>query len=311
MSYTWLELVAATTTELGLGSAPTVVAGASDVQTQQLGALANRCGEMLLRMREWTQLQAEWDIAVSPPIVRTGTVTSGSTMITGLSSTAGLVAGTYAIIGNYITQAARLVSVDSATQVTMTEPATASGSAQSITFSKDTYAAPADMLAPINRTHWDRTRRWELIGPMSPQEDEWMRSGIVATGPRRRFRVVGRGTNTFRIWPPPTALDSPAALAFEYITTNWAQDVLGIPKARFTADDDTCVFPDDIMLMGVKWLWLQAKGMEYAAFRDDWMTAAQNASATDGGAPTLSLAQGSWPLLIGPGNVPDTGYGGP
>jgi hypothetical protein len=63
------------------------------------------------------------------------------------------------------------------------------------------------------------------------------------------------------------------------------------------------------MLMGVKWLWLQSKGMEYAAFRDDWMRQVEQSGATDGASPTLNMAGGNWPLLIGPGNVPDTGFG--
>jgi hypothetical protein len=46
----------------------------------------------------------------------------------------------------------------------------------------------------VNGTAWDRTQRWQLLGPVSPQEDQWMRSGVTATGPRRRFRQVGRGT---------------------------------------------------------------------------------------------------------------------
>ena len=174
---------------------------------------------------------------------------------------------------------------------------------------RSTYPVPDDLLAPINRTFWDRSRRWELVGPMSPQEDEWLRSGIVATGPRRRFRFEGRGTSTFRIWPPPGTSDSPASLAFEYTSAYWATAASGTPKARFTADADTCVFPDDIMLMGVKWLWLQSKGMEYAAFRDDWRRQVEQAGATDGASQTLNMAGSSWPILIGPGNVPDTGFG--
>lgn len=309
MAYSWLELVSAVTVELGLGSAPSAVAAATDVQTVQLGALANRCGDMLVRMRDWTALQAEWNITVAAPTSLTGSVTSGSAIVTGLSSTAGLTADLFAVTGDYITQASRLLSVDSGTQVTLTQPATATGTGQTLLFAKDVYAAPADMLAQINRTHWDRSRRWELVGPMSPQQDQWMRSGIVATGPRRRFRFLGRGTNVFRIWPPPTTIDSPAALAFEYVSAYWAQDVVAEPKARFTVDTDTCVFPDDVMLMGMKWLWLQSKGMEYAAFRDDWMRQVEHAEAVDGGAPTLNMAGSSWPILIGAGNIPDTGYG--
>lgn len=309
MPYTWLQLGQAVVAEMGLGSTPATVAGASDDQTRQIGALANRCGEMLLRMREWVALQTEWEIATSAPVTLTGNITANSTAVTGLSSTTGLLAGRMAVLGDYMVQGTRLDSVVNATSVTLSQPATATQTGATLVFAQDVYTAPADMLAPINRTFWDRSRRWELIGPMSPQEDEWMRSGIVATGPRRRFRFLGRGVNTFRIWPPPTTLDSPAVLAFEYTSANWAQDASGTPKARFTADADTCIFADDLMLMGVKWLWLQSKGMEYAALRDDWLRQVEQAAATDGASPTLNMAAGNWPILIGPGNVPDSGFG--
>lgn len=309
MPYTWLQLGQAVVAEMGLGPTPATVAGANDDQTRQIGALANRCGEMLLRMREWVALQTEWEISTAAPVTLTGNLTANSTAVTGLSSTTGLLAGRMAVLGDYMVQGTRLDTVVNATSVTLSQPATATQTGATLVFAQDVYTAPADMLAPINRTFWDRSRRWELIGPMSPQEDEWMRSGIVATGPRRRFRFLGRGVNTFRIWPPPTSLDSPAVLAFEYTSVNWAQDAAGTPKARFTVDTDTCIFADDMMLMGVKWLWLQSKGMEYAAFRDDWLRQVEQAAATDGASPTLSMAAGNWPILIGPGNVPDSGYG--
>lgn len=309
MALTWLQLTQAITVELGLGGSPTSVAGALDTQTQQIGALLNRCGDMILRTREWTALQTEWNINVAPPIFATGDLVAGSTTVSNMSSTAGLLAGQMSVLGDQLTQATRLVSVDGGTQVTLTQPSNVTANGVTLTFSQDVYAAPADMLTPINRTHWDRTRRWELIGPMSPQEDEWMRSGIVATGPRRRFRMLGRGVNVFRIWPPPTAVDAPAALAFEYQSAHWVTAASGTPKAKYTLDDDTAVFDDDLMVMGGKWLMMQAKGMEYAAIRDDWLRQLNHASGADGGAPTLDMARGRWPILIGPGNIPDTNYG--
>jgi hypothetical protein len=42
-----------------------------------------------------------------------------------------------------------------------------------------------------NRTMWDRTNRWELLGPDSPQIDQWHRSGIVTTGPRQSLPEIG------------------------------------------------------------------------------------------------------------------------
>ena len=54
----------------------------------------------------------------------------------------------------------------------------------------------------IGQTWWDRTNRWALLGPDSPQIDQWHRSGIYVTGPRRHFRQIGNTTNAWRIWPP-------------------------------------------------------------------------------------------------------------
>lgn len=304
---TWAGIVQTAAAELALTGVSPAVASANDGLTRQLGALANRCGQMVADSSEWTGLSAQAIVEVAPPIALTGNVTLGSRVVTGLPSTAGLTAGLFAVSGDYITEATRLVSVDSATQVTLDQVATASG-ASSLLFARDTYAVPVDFSSFISRTFWDRSRQWELIGPMTPQEDQWMRSGIVATGPRRRFRKIGRGQEVFRIWPPPTNLDSPATLAFEYSSEYWAQDANGAPKPNFTADNDTCAFRDEVMVQGVKWLFLQAKGFEYTQFRDQWMASLSMAQARDTGARTLNLAHRPWPVLIGPGNVQDADF---
>jgi hypothetical protein len=210
--------------------------------------------------------------------------------------------------GEGLVQATRLAIVDGATQITMTQQAVASG-ARELIFSRDVYESPDDFQSFINRTHWDGSRRWELIGPMSPQEYEWMQRGIVATGPRRRFRQFGRGANNFYIWPAPTSLDSPAVLSFEYSSANWATGADGTTKPLMTSDSDTNVFPDDLMVMGAKWLWMQAKGFDYAGLRQDWMDQVTTSMSQDGGARTVNMAVSAWPILIGPGNVPDTGFG--
>jgi hypothetical protein len=304
---TWSQIVTTAARELALSGVTPAVASANDPLTQQLGALANRCGQMVADSSAWVGLTMQGIVEVAPPIVLTGTVTQGSAVVTGLSSTAGLIAGRYAVSGTYLTEATRLLTVDSATQITLDQVATASGSA-TLTFALDTYDVPADFRSFISRTFWDRSRQWELIGPMSPQEDQWMRSGIVATGPRRRFRKIGRGRAVFRIWPPPTDLDSPATLGYEYTSEYWAQDANDVPKAMFTQDTDTCVFRDDVMVLGLKWLFLQAKGFEYESFKRMWEAELGTAMAQDTGARTLSLVQRPWPVLIGPGNVQDADF---
>ncbi len=307
MALTWSQIVQTAAAELALTGVSAAVASANDGLTRQLGALANRCGQMVSDSSEWVGLTGQGIVEVLPPTQLTGTLTSGSAVVTGLSSTAGLTAGLFVVSGEYITEATRLVSVDSTTQVTLDQVATASGSV-SLLFARDTYNVPEGFRSFISRTFWDRSRQWELIGPMSPQEDQWMRSGIVATGPRRRFRKIGRGLPVFRIWPPPTDLDSPATLAFEFQSEYWAQDANGEPKEKFTADNDTCIFRDEVMVQGLKWLFLQAKGFDYVDFRAAWLADLSTAQAQDTGARTLSLSGRPWNSLIGPGNVQDADF---
>jgi hypothetical protein len=303
---TWAGIVQTAAAELALTGVSPAVASANDGLTRQLGALANRCGQMVADSSDWVGLTQQGIVEVVPPIVLTATLTAQSAVV-GVPSTAGIVAGAFVVIGENITEATRVVAVNSATQLTMDQVATGSGTF-SLTFARDTYDVPADFRSFISRTFWDRSRQWELIGPMSPQEDQWMRSGIVATGPRRRFRKVGRGQQVFRIWPPPTDLDSPATLAYEYTSDYWAQDANGAPKPLFTADNDTTVFRDEVMVQGVKWLFLQAKGFDYVDFRAAWMADLSVSMAKDTGARTLNLAQRPWPVLIGPGNVQDADF---
>jgi hypothetical protein len=307
---TLLQIVQRAADELGLAR-PSIVAAAADNQTRQLFALANRCGTELLKKGGWASLQTEFVIAVGPPTVTTGNTTASSAVVTNIPSTAGIVAGTFAVTGNNIVTACRVASVDSLTQVTLTEPATSTATGVTLAFTKDTFAIPSDFDRFVDRTHWDRTQRWELIGPMSPQEDQWVRSGIVSTGPRRRWRQVGRAPNTFRIWPPPSTNDTPSVLSWEYYSNAWVQTAGGYYTARMTADTDTALFDENLMVLGLKWMFFQAKGFQYQEVKQMWDRAADAELARDGGAQTLSMARRRFPIFLSPANVQDANFPGP
>lgn len=309
MSLTILEIVRRARAQLGLFPRPAVVVSSTDDTDQQMLDLAIALGEELSLERDWTALQTEWVITTVGVVTLTGTLTEGSPIVTGLSSTAALTAGIFAVTGDGIPGAARLASVDSATQVTLTERATASASV-SVLFQQDVYDEPDDFLRFLSRTHWDRTNHWELVGPDSPQMDEWVRSGIVTTGPRKRYRVIGRSPSNFRVWPPPGSNDSPSTLAFEYMSRNWVTAADGTTKTSFTLDTDTCVFDDTVMVYGLKLKFFQAKLFDTTNLAGDYMRAKSIAMASDGGARTLSMRRQRWPYFISPGNIPDANFPG-
>lgn len=99
-----------------------------------------------------------------------------------------------------------------------------------------TYSFPADFDYMIPRTQWDRTYHWEMVGPVSPQEWQLLQSGIIATVPRRRFRMMGsQGSPQFNIFPTPQAGDNNALLVYEYQSQNYIYPLTWTTGAIFPA----------------------------------------------------------------------------
>lgn len=337
LSPTLLSMVQTCCDELGLNR-PSIVVGSTDTQVRQIYAMFNREVKEMQKDKDWTALQAEYDLHVAQPVTTTGNVTQGAYQITGIPSTAGIQPFLFVCNAGNIPVAARVVSVDNATQVTLSEPATGTQTGVSCVFAQDTYPEPPDFDRFINQTWWDRTNRWSLLGPDSPQVDQWHRSGIVTIGPRRHFRQIGpqipsayagdfnsdfgsdfnaslSGYN-YRLWPPPGALDTPIDLVFEYVS-KWAvitvdlasNAVTGSPT--FVTDNDMSVLDGDALIMGAKWRYWQIKGFDYQALQAEQIDFVNRLYANDGGNKTLSLAPMRQNLFISSSNVQDGFFPGP
>lgn len=314
MGSSLLTLIGQAQAELGLFPVTPIVMGSQDDTVQQLLALANRVGGDVFTAKEdyWTALQTEWVVNVVPPVSVTGNVTQGSTTISGVvGSLAGV--GTSSIVqGPGIPQSSRVVSVDSiGGNIVMELQATASNPGAAVTLTQDTYQVPADFAGYVNDTMWDRTMHWRMLGPVSPQGDQLLRSGLVAHGPRRRWRQIGRGQTIFRIFPPPSTTDTPASLVFEYGSSYWVTASDGVTgKPAFTADTDTCVFPDDLMVAGIKWRMWATKGFDYGVHKADYDAFLYRDMAMDGGRATLNMGRRRYTDgILNYWNIPDSGYG--
>lgn len=297
---TMLQLVQQATAEMGL-SVPTAVAGNTASDVVQTLALLNAAGYELKSIFEWQKITKEYRFTTDA-LSTTGTLTDNSAIVTAIPSTTGLDA-TWMVTGTNIPQDTYVSSVDSATQVTLTNAVTDSATAQTLVFSKTKYSMPSDFDRLVNRTEWDKNNHWELIGPESPQEWQWLKSGYIQTTPRIRFRQLG---GYFQIWPPTGAENM---YGFEYISTNWVLDSNGTGKSSFTADTDTCIYPDRLMVLAVKLKYFEIKGFDTTAFTRDYNYQLESAKSQDAGAPTLNLARRNNTLLIGYNSIPDSNYG--
>lgn len=294
--------------ELGLTRPSSV--SATDTQTRQLVSLANRTGTDLMKEVDWTDLQTEYVIEFGAPTVLSGNTTASSAIVTGISDTSSLTAGAFHVSGNDIQEGTRIASVDSATQVTLTQTVDSTQTGVSLTFTKDTFAIPSDFDRYIDQTHWDRRFEWELVGPQSPQFDQWQRSGSVPFGPRRKFRQVGRGSTSFRVWPPPQSTgEYPGTLVWEYVANTWVNKADSTYASELTDDDDEVVFPDALLALGIKWRFFQIKGFAYADLQAEYIDWVNRESARDGGQKPISLSRKSGrSFLITSGHIQDGNF---
>lgn len=168
------------------------------------------------------------------------------------------------------------------------------------------YAFPTDLAFFIPSTTWDRTYRWQLVGPLNPAEWQTLKSGISPTGPRRRFRIMG---GLIYLDPTPASTDA-ATIALEYISTSWVNSAAAVGKPAFTNDDDYTVLDQDVLAAGLKWRFLRAKGMDFSEEKQHYELLRDQSVARSGGLRDIPMnASASGMRLLNNMNVPDTGFG--
>lgn len=299
-STTMLQLVQQVTNELGVPT-PATVAGNTNQDVTQILALMNASGYELLRKADWRELTKPHSF-FTEYTTTTGNYTTTTLTITGIPSTAGLDT-TYMVVGTGFPNATFISSVDSATQVTVSQYSAQAVTGGTIYFQKVKYDLPSDYDSIVPRTQWDKSKHWEMLGPESAQQWEWLLSGFISTGPRIRWRLYG---SYFQIWPGNSTNEY---LGFEYRSKGWANAANGTVQNSFTADSDTCIYPDRLMVLSTKLKYFQAKGFDTTAIYRDYLQEFETSVAQDTSAANLSFAPRPGTVLIGWDNIPDTGYG--
>lgn len=299
--------------ELSL-AAPLTVIGNTDPQIVQLLALANLEGQTFSQLQGpwggWPELNTVYTFNLVPAGPFTGTTTANSAVITGMSSTVGIVAG-YGVAGAGVYQSATVLST-TVNSVTMSAVASSSNTAASYNFGKISYSLPGDIRSFIAATFWDRNFRWPMLGPLSPVEWEAIISGISPVGPRILFRVVN---NLMEIQPLPGTSQTDQ-IAYEYVSNAWCTNSLGVANTasggvcRFAVDTDLYRWPENTLRLGVKWRFLKAKGLSYTDELKEWQDARDFQLATSGGSRSLRMNAVATGLhFLNYSNIPDTNFG--
>lgn len=296
-------------------AAPTSITGNSDETAVRLLAQAQRAGEALARKPQggWVSMILPHTFTTAAVATQAGTIANsgagGVAVISGLATTAGIAANTWYAFGLGVANNSIVTGVTVST-VTLSLPATQVG-AGTFSFGQSDYVLPSDFQRPVDSTMWDRSRYWQMRGPMSPQEWQLFKSSLIGKASiQRRFRFRRIGTETrFSIDPVPT--DNNAQLVFEYVSNAWCQSNALVPQTTWQADTDTGIVDEYLIELGLRWRMLRRFGFSYSEEKDEYDGEVSKALAHDGGAAVLSLVQDVNSLqLLGPWNIPETGFGG-
>ena len=300
-----LHLVSRSMQAMGVApfAQPASVIGNTNQDVVQTLALINIEGDAIARGFDWEAMRVQHNFAATF-YEYTGDVAVGSANLTNMSSITNL-DDTFMVTGEGVPQDTFITGTPAGAVVAMNREGTVAGTTVALTFSKVRFAFPTGFDRSIDRTQWDKSKHWEMLGPSTPQQSEWLRSGFIATGPRIRYWPMG---GFFQIWPP---LGTTEQLSYEYLSKYWvASTGTSVPtKQSFTVDTDTCIFPDALMYAMIRLKYFEVKAFDTTALFREYQAQLDLAKSGDHGSLTLTMDPQLSDILISWDNIPDSGYG--
>lgn len=161
------------------------------------------------------------------------------------------------------------------------------------------YALPSDFGRFANLTFWDETNDTRMWGPVSTSEWQYLQSSGLGGAAQfdKAFRIAG---SRFYIYPTPSSTDT---IAFQYYSKNWISG-----KSAFSTDADAALIDEDLITLGLKWRYLQAKGDAFENEKMEYFERLESLQAADGARDAIRFGVS----MVGAdysGNLPETGFG--
>ncbi len=105
---------------------------------------------------------------------------------------------------------------------------------------------------------WNTSNNWALKGPITPQDWSFMVVRSVSSTPQY-WRNIAGVLNIFTGVAGET-------IRYEYVSNEWCflEGDPGEPSDVIENDEDTFVFPEELLKVALRWRWKQAKALDYA-----------------------------------------------
>lgn len=159
----------------------------------------------------------------------------------------------------------------------------------------------------VAETGWDTTNRWYFVGSVNDMEWAAWQNGVITTPIRRIWRT--RSDSTIEVFPVPS--EDGDSLQLSTVANEWARSGSSAPQKVLSADTDTHLFNDRVFLLGVKWRFLEAKGLPFAAplAQYETMLGVRRAAARPARTLSMDSRRARIRRFIDYRNVPDSGLG--
>ena len=172
------------------------------------------------------------------------------------------------------------------------------------------YTLPTDYSYMIDQTHWERTNKNPLGGPLSSQQWTYLEgTQLAGTTIYANFRLI---ENKVEIYPQPV----PAGLDinYEYISRNWLESASdsGTYIDSITDGANIVRYEPVLAIKYLKAKFLESKGFNADSARLEFENMFNSRTGKDTGGKKLSVGRrGAGVAYIQPmRNVSDTGFGG-
>lgn len=157
-------------------------------------------------------------------------------------------------------------------------------------------------------TFWDQSLRRPVYGAVNDQNWQ-MLLAFIPGGPLYQFRL-----REGQMLINPT-MEAGHEMALTWQSSNWVLSADGTTvQGSFSNDNDTTIYRDDTIKMGLRAAWLREKGLPYADLWSAFIAAAEAQAQRSKVSATLYLDRPSQSLVPGiwvpAGNLPLTGGGG-
>jgi hypothetical protein len=155
----------------------------------------------------------------------------------------------------------------------------------------------------IQKTLWNNSSKLPGFGGITPQDSQVLRQWGARTAVPTYREMGGK----LMIIPAPAAGQT---YSFEYISTYPVLAADGITRKQYyTVDTDTCVLPDNLITLDLRWRWKSEKGLPYAEHMRTFETQCKQAYVDSLGAANVHMANcpkdarpgivipaGNWPV---------------